>query len=111
MMTSFGLRRQRHGHGGGWPRNRRGGGKRTGEAVSGKKSGDVTPICTLTGEPECSSGGRCLGRSGETARCEPTERWLVVLIRSSSTFQRPRFAALASHTRLRTRSFRSGLHR
>ncbi len=38
-MNSFGLWRQRHGHGGGWPGNRRGGGKRAGETVVGKNSG------------------------------------------------------------------------
>lgn len=30
-------------------------------------------ICTLTGEPEWSVGGKCPGRSGETARFEPTK--------------------------------------
>ena len=38
-MTSFGLCGQRHGHGGGWPGNRRRGGKRAGAAVFGKNSG------------------------------------------------------------------------
>lgn len=36
--TSFGLCRQWHGHGDGWPGNRRGSGKRAGEAVVRKNS-------------------------------------------------------------------------
>ena len=37
-MTSFGLCRQRHGHGGGWSGNRRGGEKGAGAAVAGVNS-------------------------------------------------------------------------
>lgn len=38
-MTSCGLWREPPVHDGGWPRNRRGGGKRAGAAVVGKNSG------------------------------------------------------------------------
>jgi hypothetical protein len=38
-MTAFGLWRPRHGHGGGWPGNRRGGGKRAGAAALGRIRG------------------------------------------------------------------------
>jgi RNA polymerase primary sigma factor len=35
------------------------------------------------GRPAWLAGGRCLGQSGETARCEPTNRWFILPIRSS----------------------------
>jgi hypothetical protein len=45
-MTSFGLCRQRHGHGGGWPGNRRGGGKRAGRPSSGRVRGPDADLHT-----------------------------------------------------------------
>lgn len=41
----------------------------------------VTQICTLTGEPARPADGTCPGRSGETTRCEPPKRWVVLPIR------------------------------
>jgi hypothetical protein len=41
------------------------------------------PVYTLMGERKRPADGRCPGRSGETARCELTNRWFILPIRDA----------------------------
>ena len=54
------------------------------------------PICTLMGERKRPADGKCPGRSGETARCELTNRWVILRIRGWRGFdfacRKPRLA-------------------
>jgi len=49
-MKSFGLWRQRHGHGGGWPGKQAGRGKARRRGRRWEEFRGLTPICTLMGE-------------------------------------------------------------
>ena len=80
-MTSFGLCRQRRGNGVARPEHRR---ERGEVCRRGRRWGEfraVTPISTLMGKPAWPADGRCPGRSGETARCEPPKRWFILPMR------------------------------
>ena len=86
-MTSFGRCRQRRGNGVARPEHRREGGE---VCRRGRRWGEfraVTPISTLMGKPAWPADGRCPGRSGETARCEPPKSWFILPMRRAPCYR------------------------